>query len=201
MASAKQLKANSANAQKSTGPRTQAGKNRSRLNLRKHGLTAERVVIGDEDPADFEELRAELMEQYDPQGPAQCELVEYLAGLYWRLRHVPFFEAAIFAYRQAQVESEIEEENSRRQRFEEENEAEAEEADEEEEISDAEWLVRVGRILIKDSVWNDALGKLARHETTLLNKLAKTMTLLDEISENRQSRLPTLNLAALPPAA
>jgi hypothetical protein len=38
------------------------------------------VEIGDEDPVDFEELRAALMEQYDPQGAAECELVEYLAA-------------------------------------------------------------------------------------------------------------------------
>jgi len=60
MASTEQLRANKANAQKSTGPRTQAGKQRSRLNARQHGLTAKLLVIGDEDPADFDELRASL---------------------------------------------------------------------------------------------------------------------------------------------
>jgi hypothetical protein len=49
--------------------------------------------------------------------------------------------------------------------------------------------------------WGDALRKLARHETTLLNALAKTLTLLDQISEKQQTRLPTFNLTALPSAA
>jgi hypothetical protein len=201
MATPKQRAANKTNAQRSTGPRTEAGKTRSRVNSRKHGLTAKLLVIGDEDPAEFEQLRAALMEQYDPQRPADCELVEYLAGLYWRLRRVPLFEAAIFAARQAQVATEVHEENTRLGRFEAKKEAGTEEGDEEEEMSDAEWLVRVGRALIKDSVWNDALGKLARHETTLMNALGKTLILLDEISDERQSRLPTINLTALPSAA
>jgi hypothetical protein len=72
---------------------------------------------------------------------------------------------------------------------------------EEEEMSDAEWLVRVGRTLMKDGVWGDALGKLTRYETTLLNALTKTLILLDEISDNRQSKLPTVSLTALPSAA
>lgn len=200
MASTKQLQANKANAQKSTGPRTQAG-DRSRPNSRKHGLTAKLLVIGDEDPADFEDLRAALIKQYEPQGPAESELVEYLASLYWRLRRVPFFEAAIFAFRQAQVESDVQEEDSTRGTLGLDEEAEIEEAGEAEAISDAEWMVRVGRILMKDGIWGDAFGKLARHETSLLNKLAKTLVLLDEISENRQSGLMTLNLTALPSAA
>ena len=91
MTTQKQLRANRANAGKSTGPRTEAGKAHSRLNSRKHGLTARLLVIGDEDPAEFEELRAGLLEQYNPQGPAECELVEYLAGVYWRLSAVPAF--------------------------------------------------------------------------------------------------------------
>jgi hypothetical protein len=197
MASTEQLKANKANAQKSTGPRSQRGKERSRLNARKHGLTAKLLVIGDEDPAEFVELRAALIEQYDPQGPAECEFVEYLAGLYWRLRRVPFFTAAIFAAHDAQVA----EEDARRARYEVEGEAETNEAGEEEEMSDAEWLIRVGRTLMRNGFWGDALGKLTRYETTLLNALAKTLTILDQISENRESRLPTLELTPLPSAA
>jgi hypothetical protein len=155
MASLKQLKANKANAQKSTGPSTQAGKDRSRFNSRKHGLTAKLLVIGDEDPADFEELRAELMQQYDPRGSTECELVEYLAGLYWRLRRVPFFEAAVFAFRQAQVESDVGGEDPTCGE-EPDGEAETEDADEAETISNAEWLVRVGRILVKDGIWGES---------------------------------------------
>ena len=101
MTTQKQLQANRANARKSTGPKTETGKAQSRLNAVKHGLTARLIVIGDEDPAEFEELRAGLMEQYDPQLPDERELVEYLAGVLWRLRRIPLFAAGIFAARHA----------------------------------------------------------------------------------------------------
>ena len=107
MASDKQLSANTSNAKQSTGPRSQSGKARSRLNSRKHGLTAKTLVIGDEDPAQFEKLRAELMEEYDPQSALECELVERLSSLLWRLRRIPAFEAAIIDARRAEVESDV----------------------------------------------------------------------------------------------
>ena len=109
MASSKQqLEANRANAKKSTGPRSQGGKARSRLNSRKHGLTAKTLVIGDEDPAQFDKLRAEVMEQYDPQSALERELVERLSSLLWRLRRIPAFEAAIIDARRAEVDDPIE---------------------------------------------------------------------------------------------
>jgi hypothetical protein len=64
MASDKQLQANRANAKKSTGPRSQGGKSRSRLNSRKHGLTAKTLIIVGECADDFDQLRAELMEEH-----------------------------------------------------------------------------------------------------------------------------------------
>jgi hypothetical protein len=107
MASTKQLEANRANAKNSTGPRSQGGKARSRLNSRKHGLTAKTLVIGDENPAQFDKLRAELMAEYDPQSALEGELVERLSSLFWRLRRIPAFEAAIIDARRAEVDDPI----------------------------------------------------------------------------------------------
>ena len=66
MASDKQLIANRANAMRSTGPKTAAGKGLSRMNAHKLGLTAETIVIGDEDPKAFDTLRSALEEDYNP---------------------------------------------------------------------------------------------------------------------------------------
>jgi hypothetical protein len=44
MATEKQILANQQNAQHSTGPRTEAGKRRSRRNAVRHGLTAETLI-------------------------------------------------------------------------------------------------------------------------------------------------------------
>jgi hypothetical protein len=65
MASLKQLEANRENAKRSIGPKSQAGKARSRLNSRKHGLTAKMLVIVGENADDFDALRAELTEQHE----------------------------------------------------------------------------------------------------------------------------------------
>ena len=72
------------------------------------------LVIADEDADHFEELRSALMLEHDPQSVLECELVERLAGILWRLRRVPFFEAAILDARQAQVAEEMREEEERR---------------------------------------------------------------------------------------
>ena len=50
MASERQLEANRANSVRSTGPKSLLGKARASMNACKHGLTAQTVVIGDEDP-------------------------------------------------------------------------------------------------------------------------------------------------------
>jgi len=97
------LEANRANAKRSTGPKTEPGKSRSKLNALKHGLSAEKVVIGDEDPREFEALREELQRDWQPDTALESELVEQLAGIFWRLRRVPAIEAAIVKAREAEA--------------------------------------------------------------------------------------------------
>jgi hypothetical protein len=186
MPSNKQLAANRANAKRSTGPRGSEGKARSRLNSRKHGLTAKTLIIVGENADDFDHLRAEIMEEHDPQSALECELVERLAGILWRLRRVPFFEAAILTARQAQLDHE-----ARRSDFRtpfgtpEEFDSDEKEA---EGMSNAEWLGYVGHAFIQDGVYGDALGKLARHDATLMNAFTKTLQTLLQLQENRENR-------------
>ncbi len=99
MASEKQVAANRRNATKSSGPRTKSGKVRSSGNALKHGLSAEQVVMLDENPAAFEALRSDLFEHYQPTDPVAEHLVEQVAACIWRLRRVPEIEAGIFEYR------------------------------------------------------------------------------------------------------
>jgi hypothetical protein len=105
MSSEKQAAANRANAKLSTGPKTAAGKALSRLNAHKHGLTAETIVIGDEDPKAFDMLRAELAEEYNPRPGIESELVERLAVLMWRTRRVSTFEAALIEVGRGRIAS------------------------------------------------------------------------------------------------
>lgn len=100
--SQKQIAANRANAKRSTGPRTELGKAGSRRNACKHGLTAATIVIDGEEPDQFDMLRADLEAEFEPRAGMERELVERLAGLMWRLRRIPAFEAALLENRCAQ---------------------------------------------------------------------------------------------------
>jgi hypothetical protein len=100
------LEANRAKAKRSTGPTTELGKSRSKMNALKHGLSAKKVVIGDEDPRDFEALRAALERDWQPD-TVEREWVEQLAGIFWRLRRVPAIEAAIVKAREEEAYSSV----------------------------------------------------------------------------------------------
>ena len=73
----------------------------------KHGLSAKTIVIGDEDPRDFEALRAALERDFQPETALESELVDQLTGLWWRLRRVPAIEAAIVKAREAEAYSSV----------------------------------------------------------------------------------------------
>lgn len=98
MSTDKQITANRRNAAKSTGPRSQSGKSRSNRNALKHGLSAERVVMFNEDPAVFEALRSDLVGHFRPADPVADHLVEQVAACIWRLRRVPEIEARIYEH-------------------------------------------------------------------------------------------------------
>jgi hypothetical protein len=69
----------------------------------KHGLTALRITIPGEDPADWLAFRTAHFELWKPVGPVETELVEALAGFSWRLRRGSNAEAS--AIRRAMAHS------------------------------------------------------------------------------------------------
>jgi hypothetical protein len=86
MTSLKQIEANRRNALKSTGPRSEAGKERSRRNAVRHGLTAETVIEPLEDPEDYKAFEMSITAEFDAQTAVERELVLRLASVLWRLR-------------------------------------------------------------------------------------------------------------------
>ena len=86
MATELQKAANRRNALLSTGPRSLAGKARSRMNAVSHGLTAQQTLLPGEDPAKYEGLRRSMFNSLRPDGALENELVERIASLTWRLR-------------------------------------------------------------------------------------------------------------------
>lgn len=96
MTSFKQLAANRANARRSTGPITEEGKQRSRCNAVRHGLTAETVIGALEDAEDYKAFEAAVTADYDAQSAVERELVLRLASLLWRLRRATTMETGLF---------------------------------------------------------------------------------------------------------
>ena len=96
MSSFKQVAANRLNALKSTGPKTEEGKRRSRCNAIRHGLTAETVIVGVEDPEDYEAFEASVIADHNATSAAERELVLRLASILWRLRRATGIETALF---------------------------------------------------------------------------------------------------------
>jgi hypothetical protein len=96
MATQKQIEANRRNAQKSTGPKTEAGKTKAKFNALKHGMTAEVAVLPHEDEHSYEELRRATIESYQPANGAELMLAELIAVNYWRLLRARRVETATF---------------------------------------------------------------------------------------------------------
>jgi hypothetical protein len=92
MTTFRQIEANRCNATKSTGPKTETGKMRSRRNAIRHGLSAETVVEIVEDLEDYRGFEAAVIADYDARTAVERELVLRLASLLWRLRRATAIE-------------------------------------------------------------------------------------------------------------
>jgi hypothetical protein len=93
MTTKRQLEANQRNAAKSTGPRTDEGKQASRLNAIKHGLLADTVFVPSLDDRDeWERFRADLLESLQPDNALEDLLAERVVGTAWRLARVARYE-------------------------------------------------------------------------------------------------------------
>ena len=96
MATPAQITANRANAQKSTGPRSVEGKSASRFNALKHGIDAASIVIPGEDPAEYESLVAQYLEEYRPRSASEFFHVETMIRADWHKRRLETVEADLY---------------------------------------------------------------------------------------------------------
>ena len=201
MTTRRQIEANRANAKKSTGPKTEAGKERARANAMKHGLTAEVLVTRSEDAEDFDKFRDALMEENDPQTAMECQLVERIAGISWRLRRVQVLETGVIDFREEQAlererekqERECQPRNHLRDvlatvRREEVEEEESEPGEEEEEPDLLEQSITLGDALTNDFGYTNSLPKLVRYEMSLTTMLKKTYEMLHEFQRSRKKK-------------
>src|SRR5437879_3784048 len=96
MTSCRQIDANRRNAEFSTGPATAAGKQRSRRNAIRHGLTAETIIDALEDAEDYAAFELAVAADFEARSAVERELVLRLASLLWRLRRATAIESGLF---------------------------------------------------------------------------------------------------------
>jgi len=97
VASEGQIEANRRNARLGSGPRGSKGKARVTANALKHGLTAKRTVLPNEDPDEFETFRNALCDDLDPQSAIEELLVQKIVADAWRILRAIKLERAMHA--------------------------------------------------------------------------------------------------------
>src|SRR5271170_7696359 len=95
VASSHRADTNRANSAHSTGPRTEAGKQRSSQNALRHGLTARTAVLPTEDPEAYQRHLQQFLADYAPANSIETQLVHELADTAWRINRIPFLEAEL----------------------------------------------------------------------------------------------------------
>ena len=164
MATKAQVDANRRNAQKSTGPKTQEGKDKSRRNGLQHGLTAKTCMLEDEDPEALVDLLNEIREKFNPQDTDEEFLIERMAKARCKYNRIMPLEAAIYNLRLSvdRTPKEITEAlgvNGQRA-----------------------WAY------MRDANGGNALSKLARYETSLLREYDRSRQELEKLQKIRAAR-------------
>ena len=84
-----------ANGAKSHGPLTPQGRAASSRNSLRHGFAATSVVLPTESSEEFQALLASYVDQFDPQGGVEQELVQTMVAARWRLLRISNIETAL----------------------------------------------------------------------------------------------------------
>lgn len=92
--SSRKQASNRANAQKSTGPTTQAGKKASSGNALRHGVLSRNLLLPNESKQEFNELMQCLMAELAPVGTLEQLLVERIVVAVWQQRRLVAAESA-----------------------------------------------------------------------------------------------------------
>jgi hypothetical protein len=97
----RKLAANRENAKKSTGPRTERGKNHSRFNALRHGILSKLVMYGQDGKLiepELNQLMERILDQYGRDDVTTQILAEQIAVELWRDRRALTSEMKYYAY-------------------------------------------------------------------------------------------------------
>jgi len=182
-----QTNANRENAQKSSGPRSDAGKAKSSRNATKHGFTSStNPFFPGEEPEEFIALRLDHFTRYQPVGPAEETLIDRIAAAQWRLGRVFSHEAAIHRDSFYNIEVIDSYRGSRYEKRKAEAIADGEPIPERPEVPGPEDLA--GRAFNMDCNGPNAIGKLVRYETSLERSIDRSIRLLNAFQTARRAQ-------------
>jgi len=85
-----------ANGAKSHGPITEEGRKTSSMNALKHGLTARTVVLSNENGDEYDGLLDSYVQDLQPNGPVEMDLVLEMVNAKWRQRRFHNVETEMF---------------------------------------------------------------------------------------------------------
>ncbi len=161
MITASRAAINRANAQRSTGPRTESGKKASSLNALRHGLTGQIVVMPTEDLEAYQRHLLSFSDELRPVGVIELNLVQALADCSWRLNRVAALETNLLTLGMTSATPNL---------------------DATQQIQDA--MSTVGALESQSK----ALSNLSLHSQRLSRQFERTVNQLRELQNARQTR-------------
>jgi len=96
MSSDAKIAANRANALKSTGPRTERGKTKSKLNAVTHGIYATTSILDGENEDTYRALENSYRKSFAPEGPLEDFLVSQITTLQWKIGRIDRADGALY---------------------------------------------------------------------------------------------------------
>ncbi len=97
MSTSAQITANQANAQRSSGPKSDQGKAISALNHFRHGLSGSFTVLSWEDQDEFNLLEGKLLAEHQPATPTEDLLIEKMSQSFWLRRRALTLQQMCFS--------------------------------------------------------------------------------------------------------
>jgi len=191
MASDRQIKANQENARRSTGPRTPLGKARASFNAVRHGLSARNAVLPQEDHQAYEELRASLEAQFQPEGAIETFLVQQMASAQWRLLRLArietgFLMASMDEIKEAEAGHGYDYNRSLRPRP-------------KSNLSEEDEITRLLGEIFKKHSGQDGFARLTRYENMLNAEYFRALRTLTALRNGRDKTNPIREAAVPPP--
>ncbi len=146
-----------------TGPRTPEGKQRTRLNALRHGLTGHTVVIPSDDLPAYKKFCAEFFTHYSPAGPVERQLVQTIADTSWRLNRITAMEESSLSLSAVRHDDEFT-------------------------TTDDRCANAMAAALAFEEHVNKSVGNLSIYEQRLSRQLERTLKLIDQTQSARKQQ-------------